>query len=272
MGWVLAVAVVLGLLWWIGFSVIGATIGGMLAALAVFFAVGSWPFWFVVVLTLGAIWYLEESGEDGALAVIPFIAFCLFVHFISRFDLLAWGRENLGWLVWRAAAYLLIGFAYAFVIRWFIHLDRKRKEIDGLEVEFRRQHAFSGPLDQAPAETKFAFTEFIQGRYNADIARNRNYEVAEEGVKPKFSRNTYTLLRWFWWWPFSILGFLLNDLLREAWVRLKRLGQRIADGLSGLVFGRRAGYVLAAAEVAEFKRRRRSEEEDGYRRTRDRQE
>jgi hypothetical protein len=236
---------------------LGLVIGGYFwigaATLAAVFAVGSLAFWILLAVAVGVAWYLEESQEDGVLAVFPFVAFCLVIHFISHFNLVAWGKENVQSLCIRVAAYLAIGFVYP-LFRWLLHLRKKAGEIDALVRTFRTESRFEGLLEEAPDEVKLKFSEFIRKKYQPNLpgVSAGGYDPVTDGVVPEFGPNKFVMFRWFWWWPFSLLGWFLNDLIRDAWNVIKRGLQHLAEGLSGLVFGRRAEYVLSADRVREL--------------------
>lgn len=242
-GFVFLAGLVVGGYFWIG-----------AAALAAFFTVGSWPFLGVLALALALIWF-AEANEEGGWAVVPFVVFCLFVHFVSQFNLLDWSRENLTYLAWRAGEYLAAGFGYA-LFRWLLHLNRKTKELDVLAAQFREDNPFDGPMEAADDGIRFKFAEFIKRRYQPDIKARHGYDPSQEGVVPLFGNNKYTFFRWFWWWPFSLVGWAVNDFIREVWDIIKQGLEGAANRLSALVFGNRANFVITNAQATANQRER----------------
>ncbi len=258
-GIVVTVAVIAGL----GY---GLWVGGgfVLALLGTFFAFGSPPFWVVLAIVVLAIWILVEGKEDGALALIPFALFCVFTQFIAKFDLIGWVQANTGYVANRAFWYLALGLFYA-LGRWVLHVRRKAEELDRLAVRFRKDHPFEGSLETASQDIRYAFSEYVDERYNPNIGaaashRYSGYDVQKNGVIPSFSANKYTVLRWFWWWPVSLVGWMLNDFIREIFSAFKRMLQWFTDGVSKLIFGQRSKYVLSDAESDAFLKARRQEE------------
>ena len=245
----------------IGGGIYGLWVGGafILALLGAFFAFGSLPFWVMVGIAALAIWILVEAREDGASAVIPFILFCVFTHFIAGFNLVHWVRDNTGYLTSRAFWYLTLGFVYA-LSRWILHVRRKASELDKHEKQYRHKFPFEGSLDTAPESVRYDFGEYLQGKYFPNIAKEgygNHHDVRKDGVIPSFNSNKYTVLRWFWWWPFSLLGWMLNDFLRELFDAFKRVLRWFTDGISQIIFGRRNQYVLSQAAADEFEKKTR---------------
>jgi hypothetical protein len=265
MGDIIGVIVVLAILAGLGY---GLWIGGgfLLALLGTFFAFGSPPFWVVLAIAVLAVWILVEAKENGALAIIPFVLFCVFTQFIAKFDLVGWVLENTGYVTSRAFWYLALGLFYA-LTRWVLHVRRKADELDNLAVRFRKEHPFDGSLVAASQDIRYAFSEYVEERYNPNIgaARSIHYDVGRDGVIPSFGSNKYTVLRWFWWWPVSLVGWMLNDFIREIFSAFKRVLQWCTDGVSKIIFGDRSQYVLSDAESDAFldKKRREAREEGG---------
>lgn len=225
----------------------------MLVMLATFFAAGSLPFWVVFAIALIATWILVDGYDDGATALIPFIAFCVFAQFIAKVDVAGWMLANAGYVSRQAFWYLALGFCYA-LGRWILHVSRKARELDDHLAEFRKKRSFVGELDSAEAEIRYAFQEYVSKlNYNPNIVtRNAYHDVCKGGVVPTFSSNKYTVLRWFWWWPISFAGWMLSDFIREALSAVKRSLQWFADGVTKAIFGRRGQFVLSETETADY--------------------
>lgn len=260
MGWVVALFIALGVIYWI----IGA------AAVAVFFAVGAPAFWLVFAIAVVGAWYLVSAEEDGALAVLPIAAFLAFTHFIARFNLVEWVRLNIQLILQNMAWYLLAAFCYS-MFRFLLHLRTKAREIDNLEKAFRREYPFEGSLALADDGVRFRFGEVLHSSYHPYIKPGRSFDPSSDGVVPTFDRNKYTIFRWFWWWPLSLLGWIFNDLIRTIWDVIKQGLRGVIDWMSSAVFGDRAKYTLTGAQYTEMWRRRQEEasrqpDDSGYRR------
>lgn len=246
---------------------LGLVVGGYFwvgaVTLAAFFAIGSWPFLGILALAVALTWF-AEANEEGVWAAVPFAAFCLFVHFVSQFNLWEYSKENLGYLASRGGIYLAAGFVYA-IFRWLLHLNRKTRELDVLVAQFRAVIPFDGTLENAGEDIRFRFAEFLKGKYSPDLKGNTryDYEPGVEGVVPQFGHNRFTFFRWFWWWPFSLIGWAVNDLIREIWNVIKQGLEGVANRLSALVFGARANYVLTDAQTRANQRRREEEARRG---------
>src|SRR3989344_3931382 len=105
MGYILLVAILGAVcygLWYIG-----------LAAILAFFALGSIPFWIVLVIALIVAWALI-SNERGDWAIVPIAVFALFVHFIASFDLVDWVKTSWQSVLFYTGVYLVCAVGYAF--------------------------------------------------------------------------------------------------------------------------------------------------------------
>ena len=152
--------------WMLGIGVVA------LAGLTAFFAVGTLGFYGLVALCILATWWIEatawEDDHPAALALIPFAIWCLVVHFVSRLNLVDWVRENWSYAATRIGWYLFIGFLF-FVVRWVIHVVRKREELDRHEAQFRNDKGIKGALNEESDEVKFQFTEYLTAQgFNPD--------------------------------------------------------------------------------------------------------
>jgi hypothetical protein len=244
----------------ISWGLVAAAFAWLAAALAV----GTVGFYGLLAVCIVAMWWIEATSWEGgdshpaALALIPFVIWCLIVHFISDLNLVAWVREN-----WPAAAtkvgwYLLVGFLF-FVIRWVVHVVQKRDQLDLLEARFRKENNVTVPLNEAPDDVRFRFTEFLrESDYNPDVDETSTFESyypASHGVWPTVRRNWRIILCWIFWWPFEIPRYFFGKLWRDIIRGLREFLANMADWCSKRYFGNRSGYVLDQAKFDELRRR-----------------
>jgi hypothetical protein len=180
----------------------------------------------------------------------------LFVQFVSKFSITGWVADNWQNALWWTATYLAIGIIYT-IFRWQLHLWRTSRILRKLESAFRKEKKATGAL--TPLQKK-RFGEYLaQNSYHVDIEGHRYYSRSGDSIVPTFENNKYVIGRRLWFWPWSMLGWALNDLIRE-------LNELIWKGLRGLMdqmarstFGEQAGLALSTDELKELE----SQEREG---------
>ena len=123
-------------------------------------------------------------------------------------------------------AYLAIGVVWSF-IKWFSFLMAFRDKYREIKNEFFAE--LGVPLDQAL--TKEQADQF--NRRLSSYSWRWKYKGASLSTRPSATNNKRRITAWMSFWPFSVVGTVINDPIRRLFKFLfdtfKGLYQRIAD-------------------------------------------
>lgn len=140
-------------------------------------------------------------------------------------------RDNGVFTLVYVGAYVGVGIVWSF-IKWFSYLMSFRDAFRTQKEAFFKSKGLDGLLATAPvpAEHQAAFKEFIQNnvRWTGEH-RAQLYEME----RPRASKNKSRITAWASFWPFSLVGTLLNDPVRRLFNLLfnwfKALYQQMSD-------------------------------------------
>jgi len=198
----------------------------------------------LVVLAIAEIVLTETENFGWAtLTLIATLVGVQVFHNTLGFNLLGWIESHALETVLLSIGYVVVGVIWSFV-KWFSFLLSYRDKFRELRTSFlksqnekrfqleqttgRLQEALdvSGPV---PDELRDAFAEWLRANARWD-AQGRNIATLE---RPRASKNKSRIVAWMSFWPFSLIGTLLNDPVRRlfnflfAW--FKALYQQMAD-------------------------------------------
>jgi len=206
----------------------------------------------VVLLVLFCVEAILTEVEHWGWASLTLVATLVGLHFLHIFSVWDFVKSHTVEALLGTGGYVVIGVVWSF-IKWFSFLlgfrDAYREQKENF-FAFKRLPANSN-LDAALEE------EFLKGLSGEDRYSHRYIE--DEGgkkianisprwwskvntyrgnslhIKPKASNNKARITSWGTFWPFSMVGTIINDPLRRLWNflwgQLKALYQRMADHL-----------------------------------------
>lgn len=166
------------------------------------FAFGTLAFW-GLIFVLGVIITVLVENEQGPWATTVAIATAVALNWLWKIPILHTVSENkLAALVWLLAYYVL-GVVWM-LIKWtaFVH-----KGI-GKYNEFKADFLKASNATELTPELAAKLKEKIESRYGA---KNVDIDI------PTARENKGRIIRWMTYWPFSIIGTLLNDVVRKLW-------------------------------------------------------
>ena len=194
----------------------------------------------------------EKTGWTFGVAAMFAASVSLFTTFSPKTVIAGWK----GVLLW-AAAYIVIGVIWA-LVRWFLHAARRRAFFYEMKQKWVSVHTDTCPF---LATSRFAdweepykmeFLEFFVRAWNAaDPKMTRDYGTmacvrsagADTMAKqvfadlvPKAKREKSRITLWLAFWPFSVLCYMMEDLLRDFYRWLVRVVSGIMHGINRIVF------------------------------------
>jgi hypothetical protein len=155
------------------------------------------------------------------------VAAAQFFHFV---DLLGFVKDNTGTALGYAGLYVVCAIPWSF-IKWFSFLRNYRDQFREYKGKFLTSRSIpttaSVPLDLLPD-----FKDWLNQNYNwrrGDV----NLIGLQSLERPRARQNKSRIVSWMAFWPFSLVGTLLNDPVRRLFTWLfqafSSLYQRMAD-------------------------------------------
>lgn len=196
--------------------------------LAFFIITNLWLFWGIVlvdILLCSALIHSEKYGFAWTSFLAGFIAF----YFLGMFDVAGYFDVVKAdpWSLVRgtglyASFYFAAGLGYA--------TARLVKLLYARRDAYKEEKAKSfGRLDGNPEEQRQKWSDSLYHRGFEDIA----YDKATDKATVKVSRYKGRIVAWMAYWPFSMIGWVLGDLLSDLFEVIYRAVsnayQRLAD-------------------------------------------
>ena len=175
---------------------------GWLTALFAGLAIGSLWFDVIILILAVAIALLLEKEKDVWTTFI-FVGSLIALNYLYKLDAITYVRHHPLVVLKYAALYFVFGILWS-IIKWAFFIHKFKAEYKAFKAKWLKENVKPG-ADKTLTAVMAA--ELMQ--------RARHAGIKVEA--PEASDNKDALARWGIYWPFSILGFLLNDLLRKSW-------------------------------------------------------
>jgi len=226
----------------------------MFTFLAELFAFGGVAFWLLAVVVFGIIAALVEN-EKGAWATFTFIASLAGLNFLYKLPLLETVKLNPGKTAILIGSYFAAGVVWS-IIKWALYLHNKLVAYNDYKAKFLAKNKVTALTPELAAELQ----EELGRSYNNFNAKFMLAPGPISAEAPEAREHKSDLTRWATYWPFSIAGTLLNDVVRKAWDHIYNLLQSTYQSISKAIF-KNATADIAMAE--EFKAKKAAAGADG---------
>jgi len=150
------------------------------------------------VVILAAI-VLTEIEHFGA-ATVTLVASVAALHYFDVFNVMGFVKSNFESVAIYTVAYFVAGIVWSFV-KWFSYLYSFRDRYREAKEKFNSTFS-GGNLDDA-------FRDYLNRVDKRDLL-----------VRPSETNNKGRIIAWISLWPFSIIGTVLNDLVRRIYTRI----------------------------------------------------
>jgi hypothetical protein len=175
-------------------------------------AIGTLWFWVALVVLLVVITVVVES-ESGTWATVVTVGSLLGINYLYKLSLFTLAVSNPSHTLGLLLVYLVAGVVWS-LIKWYFYLHERLKEFNESQAKFLK--------DNKATEMTPALAAQFTGSYSYT------------GI-PTAKGHKADLTRWATYWPFSVVGSLLNDVVRKTWVYifdlLQSTYQRMADSM-----------------------------------------
>ena len=174
------------------------TLFGLLA----FGTAAFWGFWvtlFVVLCVLVGLTENEKWGYASGIIVVGFI----FLAQMHIFNIVHYANTHLANLIWFVVKYIGIGVIWG-LFKWVRFVYRKKGQYKSVLNSFLKEQNATELNDE------------LRFKWNTKLNGYGQY-ISISAIPPVASENKEKIINWMAFWPFSMLGTLLNDFLTEVW-------------------------------------------------------
>jgi hypothetical protein len=192
----------------------------MLPFLATLFALGTFWFWLLVFLDFVVVTALVENDE-GVWATIVAIATLFGLNYLWKLPVLTTIKANPGHTALLVLAYFGIGVIWTFV-KWYFFVHNQVVKYNSYKAEFLKSKNAETLTPELAAELA---DQIERGSYRSNIMS-----------APDPSEHKSSLIRWGTYWPFSMVGTALNDIVRKAWEYVYEMLQTTYQRMSKAIF------------------------------------
>ena len=172
-----------------------------LAALLAFGTIWFWLFSFVVFCAITAL----VENDEGVWATIVFVGTVLSLNFLSKIPILSYVTANPGHTLMYVGIYFAVGIVWT-LIKWYFFVHNKSV----LYKNYRAKFLKARKTDELTPALAAELQESVRSDFDL-----RNADVT--GAAPDPIDHKSDLTRWGTYWPFSMVGTALNDIIRKAW-------------------------------------------------------
>lgn len=162
--------------------------------------------------------FLTELERFGWVTV-TLIASCVATQWLHVADILGYVTTHAGETALYVLGYLVAGVLWSFV-KWFSFLVQFRDKYRELKADHVKRHGIFEPLTASQVEN---FHSRLHSSFHGNSLTS----------KPQAANNKHRIIAWMGFWPFSVVGTLLNDpvkrLFKLIFTQLQATYQSMAD-------------------------------------------
>jgi hypothetical protein len=207
----------------------------MFAFLEGLFALGTIWFWLLLFIDFCVITALVEN-ESGVWATIVFLGSLFGLNFLWKLPIIDSVKANPGHTALLVLSYFAIGIVWS-IVKWYFFVHNKMVKYNQYKAEFLK----TNKAESLTPELAVKFLENLASRYDA-----RSEGI--DGTAPAASEHKAALTRCGTYWPFSIVGTMLNDVVRRAWEYIYEMLQTTYQRMSEAIFKSATADVKMAEE------------------------
>lgn len=211
-------------------------LAGLLAGIL---AAGSIWFWIVLAIAAISIIILVEV-EQGGWATFALLVGAFLINWIAKGGLLTTLTAHPWVAVKYVVFYFLIGCGWG-MVKWFFFLHKRLSKYNEYRQKFLREN-------QATELTPALAKKFLKWLADVQLYNyNQNAKITAEAPLAKDHKGD--IIRWMSYWPFSMIGTLLNDVVRKAWKHIYNFMAKAYDAVSSYVFRNAANDAALANQT-----------------------
>lgn len=199
------------------------------------FAIGTVWFWLLLFIDFCVITALVEN-ESGVWATIVFIGSLFGLNFLWKLPIVDSVKANPGHTGLLILSYFAIGVVWS-IVKWYFYVHNKMVKYNDFKAKFLATNKADGMTPELAAK----FMDHLVNNYDARAE-------GIDGTAPAAREHKAALTRWGTYWPFSIIGTLLNDVVRRTWEYIYETLQTTYQRMSEAIFKSATADVKMAEE------------------------
>ena len=206
---------------------------GLLGWIAALVAFGSVWFWLIMLAAFCGIAALVEN-EEGVWATLVMVLTAVSLNWVWKVPIL----KTCALHPWKALLWVLVYFvagALWGLFKWWLYAHKQLAAYKELRDEFMK------------SENVTELTPALALKLKSKAGMQYPPLRAEA---PSVSQHKCDITRWMTYWPFSVVGTLLNDFVRKAWNYIYVFMSTTYDRISKHVFRKYEADVLLANQGA----------------------
>jgi hypothetical protein len=212
----------------------------MFTFLGTLFAIGTIWFWLLLFIDFCIITALVEN-ESGVWATIVFLGSLFGLNFLWKLPIIDSVKANPGHTALLILSYFAIGVVWS-IVKWYFFVHNKMVKYNDYKAKFLAENNAT----ELTPELAVKLVDTIAGSPRRYSGYNDSEGVSAK--PPLASENKSRLTRWGTYWPFSIVGTLLNDVVRRTWEYIYEMLQTTYQRMSEAIFKSATADVKMAEE------------------------
>jgi hypothetical protein len=189
---------------------------------------GSLTFWILLAI-FGIIMVATVACEKFIGTFLTFVAFCAIFFTLTSFKW-TWVVENRDQL-WILAASYVVGAVVTSFMKWYFHVRDARDKYNGIKEGFLSSRGLPKGTAAIPDELQADWGDYLASRYS-----HLSEAAVADDIIPYARDNKSLIVGWMTWWPFVVFWSLFDDFFRRVWELLYRLGSKLYQGITTVVF------------------------------------
>lgn len=191
--------------------------------------------------------------ENGSWATGTLIAFVLAANFLFKVPVIKGLIAHPWQIVLWGLAYFVIGSLWG-LFKWYVYVHKRLGEYKAARAEYLQEKKTTELTPELAAK----FQDRLEER-NRWLSGDRKITAQP----PLASEHKGDIIRWMSYWPFSMLGTLLNDFARKVWNSIYTFMAETYNRVAARVFrGVTADVQMAEQFKAEQEKKKAQEEEE----------
>jgi hypothetical protein len=195
--------------------------------------------WLLILIDFIVITALVEN-EEGIWATIVAVGSIVGLNALWKLHLLDTIKANPLHTALLVLSYFVIGICWS-LFKWYLFLHKETNKYEDAKAEFLQHENATALTGELAARLFDKLTE--HNKYQSEDSKDKINAAA-----PLFRNHKGTLTRWATYWPFSMVGFALNDVVRKSWKYIVELFQNVYQRISNHMFRNVAADANLAQE------------------------
>lgn len=204
------------------------------------FALGTFWFWFLLFIDFVVITALVEN-DNGVWATIVAVGSVLGLNYLWKLPIVAVVKANPAHTALLVLAYFAIGVAWT-LVKWYFYVHNRVVEYNDYKRDFLKEKKADALTPELAAE----LSDRLENGHTSTWRSAFGGTISAEPPDP--AKHKADLTRWGTYWPFSMVGTALNDIVRKAWEYVYEMLQTTYQRMAKAIFRSATADMAMAKE------------------------